>query len=191
MYKIPDEFLGGARKDLVSEDIRHMCSALVVSMGSEDPSTQVGACYVSSDGVLLSEGFNTALWEQESFPYGGDVKKMGIENTKYPYINHAEMKAVLNYKGSLTDFRGSTLYVTLRPCENCARFVSSLGVKRIVCLNERTYNEKDTTGVILDKCNIEYMNPKDNLKVRKIVFDFTANEKNNVQVLKLINDEKK
>ena len=188
MYKIPDEFLGGARKDLVSDDIRHMAHAIITSMGSEDPSTQVGARYVSSDGILLSEGFNTALWEQERFPYGGDIEKIGIANTKYPYINHAEIMGVLNYRGPLTDFKGATLYVTLRPCENCARFVASLGVKRIVCLNERIYNEKDTTGVIIDNCHIEYMNQKDSLKVKKIILDITANEKNNVQVLKYINN---
>lgn len=183
-YKIPEEFLGRKREDLISNDIRFMLHALTASLGSEDPSTQVGSCYVSKDGKLLSVGYNTGLWDPSKFPYEGNTS-IGIENTKYPYINHAEVMGVFNYKGSITDFKDSTLYVTLKPCENCARLIGAIGVKRIVCLNERKYNDIPTNDVIIDNCNIEYVNLKDIMDVAEVSFDLTQNEKKNTKILRL------
>lgn len=183
-YKIPEEFLGGKREELISDDVRFMLHALTASLGSEDPSTQVGACYVDDSGKILSTGYNTALWNSDTFPYEND-QSIGLENTKYPYMNHAEIMGVFNYRGSITDFKGSTLYVTLKPCENCTRLIGLLGVKRLVCLNERDYDGIHTNDVIIDNCNIEYVNLKDIMDVAEVSFDLTQNEKKNTKILKL------
>lgn len=183
-YKIPSEYLGGKREDIINDDVRNMMYALAASTKSEDPSTQVGACYVNPEGKLLSVGYNTALWNKDTFPYSGKIKEIGLENTKYPYIVHAEIMGIYNYQGKITDFEGATLYTTLAPCENCARFVAGLGIKRIVCLNERKYGDIDTSKVIIDNCKIEYINLKDKLSISKIILDLTKNEKENVQILK-------
>lgn len=184
-YTIPKDYLGGERKDIIDDDIRYMSIALAASTKSEDPSTQVGACYVNKEGILMSVGFNTALWTKDKFPYRGDIANIGIENTKYPYIIHAEIMGVYNYRGKINDFEDSTLYVTLAPCENCTRFVAGLGVKKIVYLNERKYGTINTPKVIMDNCNIKYINLKEKTDIEKIEFDFMQNEKNNIKILKL------
>jgi len=183
-YKIPEEFLGRKREDLISDDIRNMIHALAASLQSEDKSTQVGACYVDNEGKLMSVGCNSATWDSNEFPYEGDTS-IGLENTKYPYITHAEVNGALNYKGSLIDFKGSTLYVTLKPCSECTKFISRLGVKRIVCLNEREYDGIHTNDVIIEKCKIDYVNLKDIMDVAEVSFDLTQNEKKNTKILRL------
>lgn len=186
-YEIPKEFLGKKREDLISDDLRFMLHALTASLESEDPSTQVGACYVDQSGKLISVGCNTGLWDPSKFPYNGDTS-VGIENTKYPYITHAEVKGVLNHRGSITDFKDSTLYVTLKPCADCAKFIGGLGVKRIVCLNERNYSDIPLNDVIINNCNIEYVNLKEVMDVAEVSFDLTQNEKKNTKILKLKKD---
>ena len=187
-YKIPDEYLGGGRKEILNDDIRYMLIALSESTGSMDPSTQVGACYVGEDGKLLTLGHNTPAWDPERFPFRGDPQNIGIENTKYPYIHHAEFQAMGNYKGNLSDFKNSTLYVTLSPCADCTRLSSLLGVKRIVCLNDRKYDDVDIPKVTMENCEIEHINLKDIIDIAKVEFDLTQNEKNNTKILKLKKD---
>ena len=189
-YEIPKNYLGDKRENIVSSDAINMLHALVASLQSEDKSTQVGSCFVDSKGKLMSVGYNTALWDPDKFPYEGDLS-IGRENTKYPYINHAEIMGVFNYKGHITDFEGATLYVTLKPCENCARFVAGLGVKRIVCLNERDYGGIATNDVIIENCDIEYVRLKDISDITGVSLDFTKDEKNNIKLLQLENNEQK
>lgn len=109
--------------------------ATVVAKRSKDPSCQVGACIVSSDNKILSLGYNGTPhgWSDESFPWGKVADS--VVNTKYPYVIHAERNAVLNYNGVNKDFRGATAYITHFPCNDCAKELVQIGVKRIVYLN--------------------------------------------------------
>ena len=97
------------RKDYISWDEYFMGIALLSAQRSKDPNTQVGACIVSDDNRILSIGYNGA-------PRGLDDDSMhwdregGFLDTKYAYVCHGELNAILNYRGNLT---GSKIYVEL------------------------------------------------------------------------------
>ena len=84
------------RKDYISWDEYFMSIAKLSAMRSKDPSTQVGACIVSNDNRILSIGYNGAPngFDDEKFPWGREGENL---ETKYPYVCHAELNAILNY----------------------------------------------------------------------------------------------
>ena len=126
------------------------------SLRSKDPSTKVGACLVK-DKRVLSLGYNGA---PRSFPddlvpqtsYEND----NILNQKNTFMCHAELNAILNYRGSLSELEGSTLYVTIYPCHECAKALAQIGIKEIIYkdIYHRT-NMYNASKYILSKCGIE------------------------------------
>ena len=91
--------------------------------------TQVGACIVSADHKILSMGYNglpTGCSDDE-FPWGREGAP--LEN-KYLFTTHSELNAILNYRGG--SLEGSTIYVSLFPCNECAKAIIQAGIKRIV-----------------------------------------------------------
>ena len=117
------------RADYISWDQYFMGIALLSAERSKDPSTQVGACIVDDNNRILSEGYNgmPAGCEDDIMPWG----KIGDPlNNKYFFVCHAELNAILNYRGgSLKDAR---LYSTLFPCNECAKAIIQAGIKKIV-----------------------------------------------------------
>ena len=188
MLDIDKEFLEPKRSLATTNEEMFMLLALSASSNSKDPSTQVGACCVSEDGKVLSIGRNCVppLWDEDEFPWG-TKKEYGIKNNKYPYIIHAEMDGTTNYKGSLSDFKNGTLYVTLFPCTNCSKLIASLGIKRLVYLNARKDCEDFIcSSILLNRSNIEcvdfrelYENP-----IEKVELDMNADEKGNVKIMR-------
>mgnify|MGYP004695351997 FL=1 len=117
------------RKDYISWDEYFMGVAVLASMRSKDPNTQVGACIVSQDNKILSMGYNgfpTGCSDDE-FPWGREGDP--LEN-KYLFTTHSELNAILNYSGG--SLEGSTIYVSLFPCNECAKAIIQAGIKRIV-----------------------------------------------------------
>ena len=103
--------------------------AMLTGMRSKDPNTQVGACIVSADHKILSMGYNglpTGCSDDE-FPWGREGAP--LEN-KYLFTTHSELNAILNYRGG--SLEGSTIYVSLFPCNECAKAIIQAGIKRIV-----------------------------------------------------------
>ena len=152
------------RKDYISWDEYFMGIALLSAQRSKDPNTQVGACIVSDDNRILSIGYNGA-------PRGLDDDSMhwdregGFLDTKYAYVCHGELNAILNYRGDLT---GSKIYVALFPCNECAKAIIQSGIKEVI-YKEDKYATSD--GVIaskkmFDSCGVIYR--KYNAKDRKI-----------------------
>ena len=129
--------MGGKRNDYISWDEYFMGVAALSGMRSKDPSTQVGACIVSKNNKILSMGYN-------GFPNGCDDdvfpwERTGEENeTKYPFVTHSELNAILNYRGG--SLEGAKIYVTLFPCNECAKAIIQAGIKTVVLPKE---NEKD------------------------------------------------
>ena len=112
------------RADYISWDEYFMGIAMLAARRSKDPSTQVGACIVSQDNIIISTGYNGMPkgCSDDEYPW----ERVG-EDTKYPYVVHAELNAVLNANGR--DLRGSKLYVALFPCNECAKAIIQSGVK--------------------------------------------------------------
>ena len=139
--------LNKQRKDYLNWDEYFMAIAKLSSMRSKDPNTQVGACIVGDDNRILSIGYNGAPngFLDSEFPWDrvGDM-----QNTKYAYVCHGEMNAILNYRGSRKELDGAKIYVDLFPCNECAKLIIQSGIKEVVYLSDKY---KDTDGVKISK----------------------------------------
>lgn len=157
MEKIDKKYLGGKRIGCL--DMRTIAEEIAVStsFASEDPSTQVGSCIVSEDDRVISTGFNhnPINWKSDEFPWRNDVDNIGLENTKYPYIIHSELDAVSKCRDIL-GLRGSTIYVTLFPCRECAKIIIAFGIKKVVYGEYRIGKETDMTKRLLEECGVEF-----------------------------------
>lgn len=121
--------MGGKREDYISWDEYFMGVATLSGMRSKDPNTQVGACIVSPDHKILSMGYNgfpTGCSDDE-FPWAREGEPL---DNKYFYTTHSELNAILNYRGG--SLEGATIYVTLFPCNECAKAIIQSGIKRVV-----------------------------------------------------------
>lgn len=146
------------RTDYLTWDEYFMGIACLSALRSKDPSTQVGACIVSSDNRILSIGYNGAPnnWEDKYFYWDREGE---VLDTKYPFVCHAELNAISNYRGNKKDFENAKIYVTLFPCENCTKLIIQNGIKEIIYLSDKY---KDTDGVkaskiMMDNCGIKYI----------------------------------
>lgn len=127
------------RKDYITWDDYFMGVSLLAAKRSKDPNTQVGACIVSRDNIIISTGYN-------GFPYGCSDDEYSWdregEETKYPYVVHAELNAILNSKGRSPE--GAKIYVSLFPCNECAKAIIQSGIKEVIYLSDK-YEDKDFT----------------------------------------------
>ncbi len=120
------------RTDYISWDEYFMGIAMLAAKRSKDPSTQVGACIVSQDNIIISTGYNGMPkgCSDDEFPWVREG-----EDSKYAYVVHAELNAILNANGR--DLRGSRVYVALFPCNECAKAIIQSGVKEVVYLSNK------------------------------------------------------
>ena len=117
------------RQDYISWDEYFMGVAKLSAMRSKDPNTQVGACIVSEDNKILSMGYNgfPIGCSDDEYPWAREGEP--LEN-KYIYAAHSELNAILNYRGGSLD--GAKIYVTLFPCNECAKAIIQAGIKKVV-----------------------------------------------------------
>ena len=110
--------------------------ALLAAERSKDPSTQVGACIVDSEKRILSTGYNGFPHgcSDDEFPWNRDE---ALGETKYQFVVHAELNAILNASGK--SLAGSTLYVGLFPCNECAKAIIQSGIREVIYLSDK-YN---------------------------------------------------
>ena len=145
------------RKDYISWDEYFMAIAKLSAMRSKDPSTQVGACIVGADNKILSIGYNGAPngFDDDKFPWAREGNNL---ETKYPYVCHAEMNAILNYRGSRKDLEGAKIYVDLFPCNECAKIIIQSGIKKVVYLSDKYADSENNIASrkLFDTCGIEY-----------------------------------
>ena len=129
--------MAAKRADYISWDEYFMGVADLSGRRSKDPSTQVGACIVSDDNKILSMGYNgfPRGCSDEEFPWAKDEQDKDPYNAKYYYVTHSELNAILNYRGG--SLEGSKLYVTLFPCNECAKAIIQAGIKTIVYKDDK------------------------------------------------------
>ena len=108
------------RKGYISWDEYFMGVAILSGMRSKDPNSQVGACIVSKDNKILSMGYNGFPMgcSDDEFPWAREGEPL---DTKYLYVTHSELNAILNYRGG--SLEGAKLYVSLFPCNECAKTI--------------------------------------------------------------------
>ena len=132
------------RRDYISWDQYFMGVAKLSAMRSKDPSTQVGACIINRDKRIVGIGYN-------GLPQGCDDQLFPWKNegdyteTKYPYVVHAEANAILNATQNL---KGSSIYVTLFPCNECTKLIIQSGIKEIVFESNKYQHTKEHEAAI-------------------------------------------
>ena len=121
--------MNNKRKDYISWDEYFMGVSMLSGMRSKDPNTQVGACIVSNDNKILSMGYNGFPMgcSDDEFPWAREGEQI---ETKYPYVTHSELNAILNYRGG--SLEGAKIYVTLFPCNECAKAIIQCGIKKVI-----------------------------------------------------------
>lgn len=143
------------KKDYLKWDEYFMGIALLSTERSKDPSTSVGACIVSQDNKILSVGYNGMPMgcSDDEYPWDRDGDPL---NTKYFYVCHAEMNAILNYTG--TAMNGAKVYTTLFPCNECTKAMIQKGIKEIIYMCDK-YAETDSVIAskrMLDSAGVKY-----------------------------------
>lgn len=133
------------RTDYITWDEYFMGVAMLSGMRSKDPSTQVGACIVSQDNKILSMGYNgfPKGCSDDVFPWSREGDPL---DNKYFYSTHSELNAILNYRGG--SLEGAKLYVSLFPCNECAKAIIQCGIKTIIYDSDKY---RDTPSVIASK----------------------------------------
>lgn len=134
------------RKDYLSWDEYFMGIAMLSAQRSKDNNTQVGACIVNSENKIVAVGYN-------GMPIGCDDNDMPWEregdflDTKYAYVCHAELNAILNRNsGSL---KGCRLYVTLYPCNECAKAIIQSGIKEVIYCDNKYAGTESTKAAMM------------------------------------------
>ena len=162
------------RTDYISWDEYFMGIAMLAAKRSKDPNTQVGACIVSPENIIISTGYNGMPkgCSDDEFPW---ERTSDDENeTKYPFVVHAELNAILNANGR--DLRGSRLYVALFPCNECAKAIIQSGVKEVLYLSDK-YADTPVTKAskrMMDAAGVKYTQLRTDVKT--ITLDFTPEE---------------
>ena len=130
------------RQDYISWDKYFMGVAELSAKRSKDPSTQVGACIVDTRQRIVGVGYNgfPEGCSDEELPWG---KEGDFLDVKYTYVAHAELNAVLN---ATTNLEGSTIYVGLFPCNECAKVIIQSGIKEVVFKRDYYANKDIVTA---------------------------------------------
>lgn len=138
--------MSSKRKDYITWDEYFMGVAYLSAMRSKDPNTQVGACIVSQDNKILSMGYNGLPigCDDDAFPWVRESESP-LDN-KYFYSTHSELNAILNYRGG--SLEGTKMYVTLFPCNECAKAIIQSGIKQLIYADNK-YG--DTPAVIASR----------------------------------------
>lgn len=132
----------GKRQDTLAWDDYFMAVAFLSSMRSKDPSTQVGACIVNEEKRIVGIGYN-------GFPRGCDDDELPWDrtaeskfDTKYMYVCHAEVNAILNKNSA--DLKKCTIYVALFPCNECAKVIIQSGIEHVVYMSDKYKDTEET-----------------------------------------------
>ncbi len=172
------DVLGNKNKKYINWDEFFMGVALLASSRSKDPNTRVGACIVDKDNRILSIGYNGTPngFSDDKFPWDRNGDTL---DTKYAFVCHSELNAIINYKGSRKDLNDATLYVTLFPCNECSKIIIQAGIKNIIYLSDKYDGTTANTAskIMFKECGINYKQLKSS---SKISFDF--NPLNNVEI---------
>lgn len=158
------------RKEYISWEEYFMGVALLAAMRSKDPNTQVGACIVDSENRILSTGYNgfPSGCSDDEYPWDREGK---FTETKYPFVVHAELNAILNARGK--NLTGAKIYVALFPCNECAKAIIQSGIKEIVYLSDKYANTDNTitSKRMLKSAGVKFVQLTPNTDVLTIRFD--------------------
>jgi dCMP deaminase len=151
------------RQGYISWDEYFMGVALLSAKRSKDPSTQVGACIVNDKNKIVGAGYNGLPigCHDDNFPW---EKQGEFLNTKYPYICHAELNAILNNIGM--DLHGCKIYTALFPCNECTKAIIQSGINEVIYLSDK-YAGTDAaraSKIMLETAQVKYRKVKSDIE---------------------------
>ncbi|XP_071056002.1 deoxycytidylate deaminase [Onthophagus taurus] len=166
------------REDFMDWEDYFMATAFLAAKRSKDPVTQVGACIVSPDNKIVGIGYNgmpTGCSDDE-FPWG---KQPNSLESKYLYVCHAEMNAILNK--NVFNVKGCKIYVALFPCNECAKFIIQSGITEVIYMSDKYADKIETKASkrMFDAVGITYKQYKP--KQSRVVIDFDEVNWNNMR----------
>ncbi|WP_029608836.1 deoxycytidylate deaminase [Mycoplasma simbae] len=141
------------KKESLYWDGYFMALAKVSALRSKDPSTQVGACIIDKDLKVVGLGYNgMPKGIDDAFPWERSAEH--TKETKYPYVVHAEVNAIINAFGKT---KNATLYTSLFPCSNCAKTIVQAGISDIIYESDKYHDTEDAeiARKILESCEIK------------------------------------
>lgn len=114
-----------------------MAVSILSAQRSKDPNTQVGACIVNTENKIVGIGYNgfPKNCSDDALPWSRKSEDGSILNTKYPFVCHAEMNAIMNKNEA--NLNNCTMFVSLFPCNECAKLIIQSGIKKLVYLNDQ------------------------------------------------------
>ena len=143
------------RQDYIKWDEYFMGISKLAGMRSKDPHTQVGACIVSEDNKILSMGYNgfPLGCSDDEFPW---EREGDMLHSKYAYVTHSELNAILNFRGG--SLSGAKLYVSLFPCNECAKAIIESGIKTIIYDSDKYCGTPSNTASkrMFDAAGVKY-----------------------------------
>jgi len=161
------------REDYISWDEYFMGVALLSGKRSKDPSTQVGACIVNPQNKIVGVGYNGLPigCNDDEFPW---QKQGGFLETKYPYVCHAELNAILNNIG--ISLQGCKIYTALFPCNECTKAIIQAGISEVIYLSDKYADENSfvASRKMLEKAGVRIRMVE--TRVRHIALSFDENE---------------
>jgi dCMP deaminase len=160
------------RKGYLHWDEYLMSIALLSAERSKDPNTQVGACIVNDKNKIVGIGYNgfPKGCSDDEFPW---AREGDFLQTKYAYVCHAEVNAILN---SNSNIEGCRMYVALFPCNECAKIMIQSGIKELVYLSDK-YSDTDAvraSKIMFDKSGLKYSKLKVGRKSITVNFDIES-----------------
>jgi len=158
------------RQNYISWDEYFMGVALLSAKRSKDPNTQVGACIVNDKNKIVGAGYNGLPigCDDNEFPWS---KEGDFLDTKYPYVCHAELNAILNNIGM--DLKGCKIYTALFPCNECTKAIIQAGIKEVIYLSDK-YDGTDpskASKLMLDKAGVSYRKVKTGIDELRLSFN--------------------
>ncbi|MDD2227242.1 MAG: dCMP deaminase family protein [Clostridia bacterium] len=159
------------RLDYISWDDYFMGVALLSAKRSKDPSSQIGCCIVSPDNIIVSVGYNGFPWgcSDDEFPWQRNGNS--AYETKYPYVVHSELNAILNANGR--PLKNCRMYCSLFPCNECAKAIIQSGIKEIYYLSDK-YHESELYAAsrkMLKAANVKAIPLKTSLKTLTLSYE--------------------
>ena len=143
------------RDGYISWDEYFMGIALLSANRSKDPHTQVGACIVNDRNRIMSVGYNglPVGCDDDDFPWEREGDAL---ETKYPYVCHAELNAILNKAGG--SLEGCKIYVALFPCNECAKAIIQSGITEVIYLSDKHAGDTGTIASkrMMDAAGVKY-----------------------------------
>ncbi|MEK6809945.1 MAG: dCMP deaminase family protein [Nanoarchaeota archaeon] len=161
----------GKRLEVITKEDWFMATAMLSAQRSKDPNTQVGACVVSPDEIIVAIGYNGLPrgCSDDEFPWARQAENK--LDTKYPYVVHAEANAILNR--NIVSLKGCRLYNTLFPCNECAKQIIQAGIEEVVYFSDKYHDlpESIASRRMFDASKVKYQQYQGKLREIKLVIE--------------------